>query len=159
MNVIYPPTPIDQVRDHPSVFLAGSIEMGTAIDWQQKVIDYSPIKNLPITIYNPRRKDWDSSWPQDLSFAPFREQVEWELNSLEKSSIAFFYFAPGTKSPISLMELGLMLGKWHPTVVCCPKEFWRWANVKITCNHCHVLSCEDFDDALSKLEMELYELL
>lgn len=159
MNVIYPPTEnLPNIGD-PLVFLAGSIEMGVAEDWQQRVIDCPLINKLPITILNPRRKEWDSSWPQDPNFKPFREQVEWELNGLEIADIIFFYFAPNTKSPISLMELGLALGKGKKVVVCCPKEFWRWANVKITCQSEFELTYDNFDDALLRLETRVYDIL
>jgi len=39
------------------IFLAGSIEMGKAEDWQKKV--ESLLKNENIVIFNPRRDDWD----------------------------------------------------------------------------------------------------
>jgi len=42
MRVIKAPNPLGQVLNH-SVFLAGSIEMGTAEDWQSRIerlVDY-----------------------------------------------------------------------------------------------------------------------
>ena len=59
----------------PSIFLAGSIEMGKAIDWQTKIQDI--MKDENVTIFNPRRDDWDSSWEQKMENEKFREQVEW----------------------------------------------------------------------------------
>lgn len=61
------------------IFLAGSIEMGKAIDWQTKVTE--ALKNHDITILNPRRDDWDSSWKPTIDDPKFREQVEWELQA------------------------------------------------------------------------------
>ena len=48
------------------IFLAGSIDMGTAEDWQAVVTKEIQKINISkdIEIYNPRRDDWDSSWVQ-----------------------------------------------------------------------------------------------
>jgi hypothetical protein len=42
------------------------------------------------------------------------------------------YFVPSTKSPITLLELGL-LARSNKLVVCCPEEFWRRGNVEVVC--------------------------
>ena len=55
------------------VFLAGSIEMDTAENWQTKLSEkLETIDNL--TILNPRRDNWDSSWKQDINNIYFNEQ-------------------------------------------------------------------------------------
>lgn len=114
----------------PSVFLAGSIEQGKAENWQARVM--LAIGDLDITILNPRRKNWDPTWPQTPDFPPFREQVEWELNALDDTTHILFYFQPGTMSPISLLELGLYVDG-DKAIVVCPKDFWRYGNVAIIC--------------------------
>jgi len=108
------------------IFLAGSIEMGKAENWQEELISHLKDRNL--TIYNPRRLDWDSSWEQKIENPKFREQVEWELEHLEKADIVVMYLAPNTISPISLLELGLHTKK---LVICCPEGFSRKGNVDI----------------------------
>ena len=60
-----------------------------------------------VTILNPRRDDWDNSWTQSINNPQFREQVEWELEAMEKADIIAMYFDKSTKSPITLLELGL----------------------------------------------------
>jgi hypothetical protein len=133
MKTIKPPNPItDRILGHPTIFLAGSIEMGKAEDWQSQMQQLF-IKKNKVTLLNPRREEWDSSWNQDIENPQFYQQVNWELNALEKSDLIFMYFAPGTQSPISLLELGLFAhtGKM---VVCCPKGFWRKGNVDIVCD-------------------------
>ena len=112
----------------PWIFLAGSIEMGTAPDWQR--LASHQLLSTWGTILNPRRDDCDNSWLQTIENVPFRKQVEWELHALELCDVALFYFAPNTQSPISLMELGLF---HHKAVVCCPEGFWRKGNVDIVC--------------------------
>ena len=116
------------------IFLAGSIEMGVAENWQDKVANALEDEN--ILILNPRRDDWDSSWAQSIDNPQFREQVEWELNGLERADIVVMYFDKDTKSPITLLELGLLaIARRHNggLIVCCPEGFWRKGNVDIVC--------------------------
>src|SRR6266568_603393 len=89
----------------PKVFLAGSIEMGIADKWQTRVI--MRLKNEEVVLLNPRRTDWDATWKQDKDDPMFRQQVEWELDALGKSDHIILYLDPETKSPISLLEMGL----------------------------------------------------
>jgi hypothetical protein len=113
-----------------SVFLAGSIEMGVAEDWQTKVGKY--LDDRKVTVFNPRRAGWDSSWKQEKSNPQFFEQVSWELAALEMASCIFLYFDPATKSPISLLELGIFAHS-KKLVVGCPDGFYRKGNVDIVC--------------------------
>lgn len=127
------PLPFETVNGKipKSVFLAGSIEMGAAENWQEEATNRLWFNTN--YIFNPRRESWDSSWVQDISNSQFREQVNWELTALDISNIIFMYFAPTTKSPISLLELGLYASS-RKMVVCCPDGFWRRGNVQIVCN-------------------------
>ena len=47
----------------PTIFLAGSIEMGTAENWQATVV--KRFETHLITFLNPLRDEWDSSWKQE----------------------------------------------------------------------------------------------
>jgi hypothetical protein len=148
MQVIEAPNPLPNVANRyktPTVFLAGSIEMGTAVDWQADIIEF--YQNDPVTFLNPRRSDWDSSWEQSKDNPKFREQVEWELNAQDMANFIFMYFAPGTKSPISLLELGLFAYKRQKMVVCCPNEFWRKGNVDIVCERHNIPCFDNFERA------------
>lgn len=109
------------------VFLAGSIEMGVAEQWQDAFIARYP---HDVFFLNPRRADWDSTW--DHNSAQFDEQVNWELDMMEIADIVVMYFDPNTKSPISMLELGLHADK-EKLIVCCPDGFWRQGNVRIVC--------------------------
>jgi hypothetical protein len=142
------PTPFEY-RDNFTLFLAGSIEMGTAEHWQKRVVE--ALKDCKrLTIYNPRRDDWDSSWVQSIDNPQFIEQVEWELDNLQRANLAIFYFDPSTKSPITLMELGMMSNPWSPrTLVVCPKGFWRRSNVEFFCAREGIEFFETLDDAIS----------
>jgi len=136
LQVITPPEAISQkiYKESINIFLAGSIEIGKAEDWQQTCIDYLDKRwtEDAITLLNPRRKDWDSKWKQGAEEPNFYQQVNWELNALDKSKYIIMYFDPNTKSPISLLELGLY-AKSGKLLVCCPKGFYRRGNVEVVC--------------------------
>ena len=151
MKTIYPLNKVPYPAETPDwmVFLAGSIEMGKAVDWQKQVID--SLTDVPVTLLNPRRADWDPTWKQDPVEGPFREQVLWELSSIAKSDLVFFYFAPGTISPISLLELGLCIGGEKKVVVCCPPDLHRYGNVKITCELTETKVYEKLEEAIEAL--------
>src|SRR5687768_13327093 len=44
----------------------------------------------------------------------FREQVEWELAGLERADLIAMWFAPDTKSPITLLDRGRVRAPRHP---------------------------------------------
>jgi len=147
MKVIKPPNSISKNhRKGKLIFLAGSIEMGKAEDWQTKVENYFENKDK-FTLLNPRRDDWDSSWVQEIESPNFYQQVNWELNGLERADHIIMYLSPNTKSPISLLELGLF-AKSGKLLVCCPKDFWRKGNVDIVCEKYNIPVYENLDELL-----------
>lgn len=158
MQIIKPESSNQKTENSVSVFLAGSIEMGKAEDWQ--AILQTELTELKVTVFNPRRDDWDSSWEQKQSVDQFNYQVNWELNRLEEASIVFMYFSPGTQSPISLLELGAFAGRSH-MIVCCPTGFWRKGNVDIFCTRNEIPVYEDLTDAIGALKTKIrqYERL
>jgi hypothetical protein len=116
-----------------TIFLAGSIEMGKAENWQERLV--SALRHLDALVLNPRRGQWNASWEQSIDNPDFRQQVEWELNALERADLVIMYFAPETRSPISLLELGVCAAKKPDNlIVCCPEGFWRKGNVDIVCH-------------------------
>ncbi|KIW02477.1 uncharacterized protein PV09_06282 [Verruconis gallopava] len=147
-----------QIRG-PSVFLAGSIEMGKAVDWQTELT--SALAHMPVTILNPRRVDWDQGWEQDISNKEFKEQVDWEMDHLNKADVIALYFQPGTYSPISLLELGMHAadssidGKGKKLVVCCPEGFWRRGNVQIVCHRYGIELVETREELIEKVKEKL----
>lgn len=146
----------------PKIFLAGSIEMGVADKWQQKVVDFlraSP-EGDHVTVLDPRRDDWNASWKQEASNREFSAQVNWELDMIDSAHIVFFFFQPNTMSPISLLELGRVTSSMYPkTIVCCPHGFWRRGNVEIVCQRARVPMFADFGDALAELESCIVDLI
>ena len=130
VRVLKPPVPVQLDGRTPSIFLAGSIEMGQAEDWQVRLA--RALADLDVTLLNPRRDEWDASWEQSIGNPLFREQVEWELAGLEQSSLVAMYFAPATRAPVTLLELGLC-ARSGKLLVCCPEGYWRRGNVEVVC--------------------------
>ena len=112
------------------VFLAGTIDNGSSDDWQKELITSMSNISLsrPIKIYNPRR----SEWPSSDDHREINRQIEWELYHLEKSDLIVMNILADSKSPISLMELGLF-AKEGKLMVFCPKSFYRYDNVMMVC--------------------------
>lgn len=141
----------------PLMFLAGSIEMDTADRWQNKVIDSFNGFEKEIVILNPRRKEWDSTWLQSIDNPKFNEQVIWELKGIMNANMLLYYFDPNTKSPVTMLELGLSINNTQ-VYVCCPKDFWRRGNVEVFCkeiaNHKFF---EDLGSAIYEIKKDMLE--
>ena len=139
-SVFMAPEPI--IKQGRKVFLAGSVEMGAAEEWQARLT--AALSQLPITILNPRRLDWDSSWEQRATNEQFSTQVNWELDGMDDADVIALYLARDAKSPITLLEFGLYARSGR-MVVCCPEEFYRRGNVEIVCARLGVPLVETFD--------------
>lgn len=138
----------------PSIFLGGSIELDTAERWQSRLIAELSSWEADVVFLNPRRDDWDNTVGQTASDPRFAEQVNWELDRLEQADIILFYFDPNTKSPITLMELGLY-AKTGRAIVCCPDGFWRKGNVEIVCQRNSIPLTNTYEQMLSQLAFTL----
>ncbi len=124
-------SPQDLPADHarPRIFLGGSIDMGRAEDWQAALA--RSLGDLDVVFLNPRRADWNPAWKPVAGEPEFRRQVEWELGALESADIIVMYFAPGSRSPVSLLEMGLH-ARSGKLILLSPEGFWRKGNVDIT---------------------------
>lgn len=137
-------------RSKQSIFLAGSIENGTAIDWQK----YCETQlGESFDLFNPRVGYWDESWEPVSDNVFFARQVNWELNGLEVADIILMNFAKNTKSPISLLEFGLM-APTKKMVVVCPNEFWKKGNVDIVCQRFDIPQFSELDAAIDYIRKQ-----
>ena len=155
-EVLFPPNRLVELSlDTLTVFLAGSIDMGKAQEWQKEVCDTL----TGCLIFNPRRVDWDSSWKQEMSNPKFKEQVDWELDHLVTSDIALFFFDPNGKAPVTLLELGTR-GYDGDTVVVCPEGYWRRGNVEIFCNRYSIPMFSDLKSGIGHVQamVDMYKL-
>jgi hypothetical protein len=153
---ILPPEPFDfkQPAEPPVVFLAGSIDMGSAEDWQKEIVE--SLADVPCVALNPRRKDWDKTWKQEMENPKFREQVEWELKGLEQCSLIALCLTKDSKAPISLLELGIHASDGK-MIVHCPKGYWRKGNVDIVCTKYGVPVLESFEDFKREVHRKMSE--
>jgi len=147
----YPNTIRDYNKDSLKIFLAGTIDNGESYDWQQALIwklalytctpdneedlgsgyDFSlgAEDDNDIIIFNPRRANWSpNATDEDVV-----KQIEWEQEHLDQADLIVMYLADNSKSPISLLELGLY-GPQGKMLVCCTNKFYRYNNVKCTCD-------------------------
>ncbi|SFD35365.1 nucleoside 2-deoxyribosyltransferase domain-containing protein [Flavobacterium phragmitis] len=141
------PEEIPVQADVKTIFLAGSIEMDKAVNWQLYCEEQLKEKYI---LFNPRRTEWDSSWSQTIENPNFKEQVSWELNALEKADIIIMYFAENTMSPISLLEFGLYAQSKKMKVVV-EEDFWRKGNIDIVCERYRVEQFKTLNELIQNL--------
>jgi len=85
-----------------------------------------------------------------MTFAPFREQVNWELDGLEAVHIVVTYFAPDSDCPITLLEFGLTVAERAEKVVCwCPTNYSKRGNVETVCVRKGIRVCETMDEVVA----------
>jgi hypothetical protein len=117
------------------LFLAGTIDMGNSEDWQDsfvKELRKMKDRGVEYIVYNPRR---DEGFNDDKK--EFEYQVNWELERLERSDRIVMHILGTSKSPITLMELGLF-ARSHKLDVICESDFYRYGNVEIVCKRYEV---------------------
>jgi len=121
-----------------SVFLAGTIDNGNSEDWQATVIRELNNLGLSVEVYNPRRKNWNPNpTKKDLEY-----QIKWEQEHLDNSTVIAMVLADNSKSPISLLELGLY-ARSNKLIVFCTDKFYRFDNVRLTCEKYHIELVQD----------------
>ncbi|KAE8147312.1 hypothetical protein BDV25DRAFT_160597 [Aspergillus avenaceus] len=142
-QIIY--APLEEVpRGKKSIFLSGSTTQTDQDDWRETLSN--SLSDLPVTIYNPYRTDWNSSWREDITFQPYRQQVEWELEKQIQADIVVVYFHPKTQAPISLLEFGLCAQSPGKAIVVCPEGYWKRGNVQIVCEKFRVKLVDNFGE-------------
>lgn len=129
-KVFMAPDKDNEKSDDLKIFLAGTIDDGESVNWQkqicQKLLKSDEVTN--VRIYNPRRDDWDKK----AGHNEIIRQIEWELEHMNKADIILMNILGDSKSPISLMEIGLHAHE-DKLFVFCPKNFYRFDNVKVVC--------------------------
>jgi len=158
MKTILPPQVI--LPAEISIFLAGTIDMGNSDNWQQKFINMANKDESldQVTVFNPRRDSWDSSWIQSIDNEEFSWQVNWELDAMENADIILLFLACPSQSPISMMELGLFADSGK-LMVCCEDGFWRKGNVDIVCKRKGIAQYSTFEDLTCAVIEKLKETI
>lgn len=155
---IKPPAQLIKSKERFDIFLAGSIENGKAEEWQTAFVkELEKTVKRPVGIFNPRRDDWDPTWKEGSK--ELEEQIEWEVENLERANLIVFYFQPGTISPISLFEFGLFCKDVYAMrkrmIVLCPSGYHRKTNVDVYCQYFDVSIAKDMKDLIKKTKQEI----
>ena len=147
MNQVRPLDSYD-FQPRPWLFLAGSVSVSVSINggkaprWQDRVV--AALADLSGTLLNPRRDDWNDDWKEDVSDHKFRRQVEWEIQGLESADLVLMYFEAESRSPITLLELGLV-ARSQKVVACCPSGYWKKGNVDLVCVRYGITQVDSLD--------------
>ncbi len=123
-----------------SIFLAGTIDNGDSLNWQDKVIIELINLGISCEVFNPRREHWNSNPSKE----EMEKQIKWEQDHLDKADIIAMVLLNDSKSPISLLELGLY-AKSNKLIVFCTPNFYRWNNVKLTCEKYNIELVQDLN--------------
>lgn len=119
-----------------TVFLAGTIDADKgSVDWQHKIcdkIEKMQDNKTPITVYNPRREDWTDNGSSEV-----KKQIRWEHNHMDDADLIIMNILEDSKSPISLMEIGMYAASGKLEVFCKP-GFYRYDNVQMVCKKYNV---------------------
>lgn len=134
--------------DVKSVFLAGTTSSTDQQDWRELLTQ--ALGHLPVTIFNPYRADWDSSWKEDISDSKFVEQVNWELDMQERASVVVVYFHPLSQAPVSLLEFGLC-ARSAKAIVVCPQGYWKRGNVQVVCSRLGITFLDTIEELTTTL--------
>lgn len=111
---------------YATIFLAGTIDMGNSEDWQAGLVRTFSSNDGRYILYNPRRSTFTNT-PEEMEY-----QVGWELDHLEKSQTIIMNILGSSKSPVTLLEMGLFMRSGKLLVACEP-DYYRHSNVRITC--------------------------
>ena len=139
------PSEVVDDQSFRKIFLAGTIDMGNSRDWQKEIYEmFGGIEGRYI-LFNPRQENWDASRSGEMDY-----QVRWELEHLEEADMIIMHILGTSKSPISLLEMGLHArsGKMH---VICEPDFYRYDNVRITCEYYNIPLYNDLDSFLKTI--------
>lgn len=142
---------------HRTVFLGGSIEQGAAPEWQTPFAQRILSQHSDVTVFNPRRRNWNPKWVNHPNNKPFLRQVSWELDHLEKADWAVMHLADDTLSPVSLIEYGFLCSqKPQTTLLSCSERFWRFGNLAIMAQRYGVFRVSSLGELEDELNRRLH---
>ena len=141
-------TAVDEAT-YTKIFLAGTIDMGNSVDWQAETIRrFRERGGGRYLFFNPRRAAGLDGTAEDLHY-----QIRWELEHFEKSDLILMNILGDSKSPITLLEMGIHIRSGRLRVACEP-GFYRYDNVKVTCERYGVPLYASLDEMLADLIAE-----
>ncbi|KAF1985477.1 hypothetical protein K402DRAFT_394811 [Aulographum hederae CBS 113979] len=149
------PNPTSLPPGNTTLFLSGSIPSSTSPSHAWRTRLSNSLTHLPLTILDPTRPDWDSSWKESLSDPRFAEQTAWELEWLRKADMVAIWIAEETLAPVTLLELGLCAGWGKRVVVGCGEGYWKRGNVEAVCKGLGVEVWGEWDGFKRAVEREV----
>jgi hypothetical protein len=157
IEVITAPSPLFGCADNVRVFLAGSIDMGAAPNWQKNLIDAYKRHDEPIrdiTFYNPRRPKGFKG-KQTLDNVDFVTQVNWELDHINRSDIVLMYLTEESKAPISLLEFGYIYNHSDDIefVLGVEQGFYRRGNLEVMADRGRLNIFDNLQDCKEALDI------
>ena len=145
---IIPESTVKYIPGNPSIFLAGTIDLGAGELWQEKIVQRLIDDEQCVNVFNPRR-------PNMIEFDEItqRYQINWELDKLvwPDLDLIFMYFSPGSKSPITLLEMGFCTAYSDKVILMCNPGFYRYLNVKLTAERFNIPLLPDLDSGYEVL--------
>lgn len=137
-------------HDKFSIFLAGTIDNGKAVDWQSQIAH--KFYKYDINLISPRREVWNPNVTQSINDPEFSEQVNWELDSLDRVDLIVMNILGDSLSPISLLEFGLFV-RSKKIIIACEKNYWRRGNIEVVCDRNGLKLYDSFDELLPNIEI------
>lgn len=140
--------PVRDTSGFTKIFLAGTIDMGNSRDWQSDMLEHFSAKDGRYLLFNPRQDSWNADAEGEMDY-----QVNWELRHLEEADIIIMYILGTSKSPVTLLEMGLH-ARSSKLLVACEKDYYRYDNVRITCGFYGIPLYSSLDQLLDALESD-----
>ncbi|KAF7546920.1 hypothetical protein G7Z17_g8099 [Cylindrodendrum hubeiense] len=113
-----------------SVFLAGTTSATGERDWRDALSN--SLADQPVTLFNPKRTDWDSTWREDSSDKRWADQIQWELDMQDVADVIVVLFHGVTPAPISLAEMG-MASRTGKLIACALDGYSKQGYVEAVC--------------------------
>lgn len=126
IDIIMAPNRVDKLTKY-AVFLAGRT---SGSDWRKLLAEL--LTSTPITLLNPSRSDWDSTWVENNTDSRWAEQISWELDMQDAADSVAFFFDQASDAPISLLEFGLA-ARTGKALVCVSYDYSKRGNIEAVC--------------------------
>ncbi len=133
--------------EKPSIFLAGSMAIGDRMNWRTRAINtFEKRYHLfdPTNVHHA-----------DLNDSEMSKHIKWEWEALKHSDAILFNFNAESKSPISLLELGMYI-RSEKIVVVCPKEFYQSHYIETLCSEEQVPLFQSIEEVLNR---DIFQLI
>lgn len=136
------------------LFLAGGIPRQQ--NWQWEIVQFLADRELPVTVFDPRREDYDK-----LSLLSIGSQISWETEKQREADLIAFWFCAGTDCPVTFYELAVALERGALVVVGVDPEYKYKKEVIQRVNFARpwVVVHEGFENFREKLLQKIETLL